>query len=895
MALRLAAASLLTALVLGQQPATADPVERQRAAVLAAEAAHGQDTLEVAAQLVKLGQLLAARGTYADALPVHRRALAIREANLPPDHPHLDVARVNVAAALVALDDPATAVPLLRGVCAARSSRPPSRLLAGALTNLGVAELKLGDYAAGAADLVAAVQMFREHFPDHPYATTALQDLAQLRLNQGRVEEARQLLSQAVATIERSEPAGQRHAQALFGMGVALARAERLDEAIACFERCRAIDESTLPATHPQHRDLLYRLGWLATERGDLEGAKQLLERSLEPDDALPSTSQLRRLLILARALLHRGEPDAARGRLAAAERIARALDVPPPQCVDLGFARAELAEADGDLQRAVAAWRELLAAIDDVDPETAFAARSSLAQALYRAGEHAAAARELVANLRGFTATSARVLPALFERERLRYVERNRRDLDLLLECLTAHPEALDAVEAYAAVASWKGQVARGVHECLGRAHDDADDVARLRRLREIADEEARGAADPRLRSERQRLLAAMAANRETPPPAPAPHAIQAALGDGEALLDYVLWRRRDGSQRLLAFVVDARRVLARDLGAAAAVERAAAHHLLLTSRSVERGAAVLAQEGGRQARAALFDPVADAVATCHTLHVCPDGFVAMLPFETLPDVADGSYLLERYTIDYLQGAAQLTGGRRPPAAETIVAFGAVDYGTVVGVGEAEPRGSPRPFAPLPQTEVEIAAIASTAAAAGQVPCRLVRGQEATEARLRELAAAATVLHLATHGFFGGASAGDGGVALAGVNGTAAGGDGVLTSGEAMLLDLRACRLVVLSACQSGLGVPFAGESLLGLRRSLHLAGAGCTVTSLWAVGDRATAELMHDFYQRLLQRGEPPGTALHKAKLAALARARAACGEGLPGRWGGFVCEGS
>jgi CHAT domain-containing protein len=99
---------------------------------------------------------------------------------------------------------------------------------------------------------------------------------------------------------------------------------------------------------------------------------------------------------------------------------------------------------------------------------------------------------------------------------------------------------------------------------------------------------------------------------------------------------------------------------------------------------------------------------------------------------------------------------------------------------------------------------------------------------------------------------------------------------------------------LVTLSACVSGLGQSEIGEHLISLRRSLYLAGARATVTSLWPVGDHATRDLMGRFYERILRHGEDPGMALRTAQLQVLREARRVhAGAGLPGRWGAFVFE--
>src|SRR5262249_25565187 len=158
--------------------------------------------------------------------------------------------------------------------------------------------------------------------------------------------------------------------------------------------------------------------------------------------------------------------------------------------------------------------------------------------------------------------------------------------------------------------------------------------------------------------------------------------------------------------------------------------------------------------------------------------------------------------------------------------------------------------------------------------------------GKNATEARVKAAMAGKRIVHLATHGLFlrdlesagpdaspyGIPTAFDGalpalrsGVALAGINGGGSEGkDGVLTAGEDAWCHLSACDLAVMSSCDSGLGITRAGESLLGLRRSLRLAGARSTVTALWRVDDAAASELMNAFYDALLSKGLGKGAAL-------------------------------
>jgi CHAT domain-containing protein len=95
---------------------------------------------------------------------------------------------------------------------------------------------------------------------------------------------------------------------------------------------------------------------------------------------------------------------------------------------------------------------------------------------------------------------------------------------------------------------------------------------------------------------------------------------------------------------------------------------------------------------------------------------------------------------------------------------------------------------------------------------------------------------------------------------------------------------------LVVLSACNTGLGRHVAGEGLIGLVRGFMYAGARRVVASLWAVDDEATRELMTRFYRGMFQDGLKPAAALRAAQLALLASAK----WNAPYYWAAFVLEG-
>ena len=142
-----------------------------------------------------------------------------------------------------------------------------------------------------------------------------------------------------------------------------------------------------------------------------------------------------------------------------------------------------------------------------------------------------------------------------------------------------------------------------------------------------------------------------------------------------------------------------------------------------------------------------------------------------------------------------------------------------------------------------------------------------------ATESNFSRLAGQYSIIHLATHGAFGGItpqgtdlipasydeSLSQNVLAFAGINTNlnsfdfdASQYDGVLSAREISQLDLSNVELIVLSACQSGLGF-LTDDGIYGLQRGLKNAGAKCLIVSLWSVDDDATSLLMQSFYQHL------------------------------------------
>jgi CHAT domain-containing protein/Flp pilus assembly protein TadD len=122
--------------------------------------------------------------------------------------------------------------------------------------------------------------------------------------------------------------------------------------------------------------------------------------------------------------------------------------------------------------------------------------------------------------------------------------------------------------------------------------------------------------------------------------------------------------------------------------------------------------------------------------------------------------------------------------------------------------------------------------------------------------------------VHFATHGLLDSERPGLSSLVLSMVDAQGKPLDGFLRANDIYNLKLPA-ELVVLSACQTGLGKEIKGEGLVGLTRGFMYAGAARVVVSLWNVNDKATADLMTKFYEKMLKQGERPAAALRAAQV--------------------------
>ena len=307
----------------------------------------------------------------------------------------------------------------------------------------------------------------------------------------------------------------------------------------------------------------------------------------------------------------------------------------------------------------------------------------------------------------------------------------------------------------------------------------------------------------------------------------------------------------------------------------------------------------------------------------------IAPDGALNVVPFSALVDDA-GDFLIKNYTFTYLTSGRdllRLTVRTKAQGGGVVFADPSFDATGPApakqgGQGPADGTRGRRSadlaslmWPPLPGTGQEADAVAKSIAGA-----KVYRGNDATEAAVKQVRGP-RVLHLATHGFFlpdepppapkdaartaavpaaqpGAPAAAPptenpllrSGLAFAGANKLASGDeDGILTAMEASGLDLMGTKLVVLSACETGVGKVTNGDGVYGLRRALVIAGAESLVMSLWQVDDTATKDLMTGYYARL-KAGKGRSTALRDIQLELSAKKEYA----HPFYWASFLPAG-
>ena len=411
--------------------------------------------------------------------------------------------------------------------------------------------------------------------------------------------------------------------------------------------------------------------------------------------------------------------------------------------------------------------------------------------------------------------------------------------------------------------------------------------------------------------------------------PPATSADSIAAHLRDGDVLVGYLRYRSRaERADRLAAFrLVPGEGVKCFDLGLVAPIAADVAAWRKGMRRPIssdDTGAVSLPEvkapvrdrgsitELGLELRGKLVDPLigTDPDSWPERFLVIPDEFLYALPLDALP-VDSGVVLGEVLSVRLLNSVQDVapTENLRGPDGDLVV-VGGLDFSSRPVQSSAVTALHPHPlrsgreasFAPLPASREEVQAIARLYGSEFDGDVRSLTGDGASKEEFRKAVADARWLHIATHGWVldesiasvadrwetstGGLGNGQRarplslgfapqalcGLALSGANrdqGPDGSLPGILTAEELSSFDLDECELVVLSACDTNVGLSRAGQGIQSMQSALHEAGARGVVSSLWEVDDEATRQLMLRFYFNLWERELSAAEALWQAKL--------------------------
>jgi CHAT domain-containing protein/Flp pilus assembly protein TadD len=886
---------------------------------------------DLAVSLNNLGGLLEAQGEYGKALPYYEQALAMYQRlypanDFPRGHPDLATSLNNLGALLQAQGEYSKALPYYEQALAMNDRLYPEkdfphghRALARSLNNLGSLLQDQEEYSKALTYLEQALAMYRRLYPakdfprGHPDLAVSLNNLGGLLEAQGEYGKALPYYEQALAMRRRlypDEDFPRGHPQLAASLnnlgGLLWAQGEYrkalpyLEQAVAL---CRRLyPDEDFPRGHPQLAASLNNLGGLLWAQGEYRKALPYLEqavalrRRLYPDEDFPRGHPDLALSLnnLGGLLYAQGEYGRAllccEQALAMYQRLYPEKDFPrghPDLALSL-HNLGELLEAQGEYAKALPYYARALAMYQKQFQHLADSASEAEALALTKSlplTQHALLS--VAAHVSGSDATA------------YVHVWQSKAALTRVLE--RRHLARLAAAESLAARDKWQALLDTRRHLDRLLAVPARDAEARESEVRELTDRKER------LERELAEVLPQLPRRRELEELGP--DSLAKRLPDRTAFIDLLRYTRLDydpakpgkkGVQyadQYVAFLLTpgqaARRV---ELGPAKAIDKEVAEWRQAIVRGEDSPA-------GTAVRRLVWEPVRRLLPEgTETVYLSPDGDLARLPWAALPGDNEGTVLLEQYTLAVVPHGPFLLERLLYPAKPTdgpgrLLAVGGVTYGD-----------DPRPKQGYPALPGSAAEVRQILALAGERPKEsLEEGAATVDALVRELPRARSA-HLATHGFFKEAAyrqevervrkqreawafnplqmtervgiaarspLGFTGLVLAGANQPKEGDSGILTGEGLVELPLEGLDLVVLSACETGLGAAVGREEgVAGLHRAFHLAGARNVMVSLWHVDDAATVVLMEEFYKRLWDKDQPlpPARALRQAQLAVL-----------------------
>jgi CHAT domain-containing protein/Tfp pilus assembly protein PilF len=884
-----------------------------------------------ARKLYEEGVKLQHAGKYDEALSPVERALEIREKILGLDHREVVDALHSLATLYLHKGEYAKAEPLYQRALAVyeKTLRPEHPSLARSLNFLAVLYWNRGEYVKAEPFARRALAIFESALGrEHPNVAIALNNLALLYSSRGDFALAEPLYQRVLAILEsEQERESPRVATVLNNLANVYYEKGEYAKAEPLYLRALAIGEKALGPEHSEVARIFFNLASIHLKKGEYAKAELLFRRALAMrEKALGPEHPNVGLLLVDLANLHRNKGEYAKAEplyQRARAIFERALGTKHPNLANLLNGLAVFYAAKGGIARAI----ELQSQANDI-------AEYNLALNLTAGSE-----RQKLVYLATFSARSSQTISlhvryapgdqAAASLAATTILQRKGRTLDAMSDSLAVLRQRFDPQD----------------RALLGRLNDITAQLARLvlGGLKNSAPAEHRERIEAlnekkeKLEVEISRRSAEFRANSQPITLA----AVQGAIPTDAVLIEFASYQpfnanaigsdKEYGAPRYVAYLLRREgEIKWQELGDAKTIDDAIAALRTALSDPKRRDLKRLARALDEQ----VMQPLRPLLGEAEQILVSPDGDLNLIPFEALVDEQE-RYLIERYAFTYLTSGRDLLRlqvereSKSDPLVIADPAFGARDQLAKADLPKRRPvqrrlrqsvtTGSDLSsiyFAPLMGTELEAREIKSLFPEA-----EVLLGEHATEASLKR-AVAPRILHIATHGFFlenrpskiGGTRGlslmrddGDllgasakvqienpllrSGLALAGANRrTGRDDDGILTALEATGLNLWGTKLVVLSACDTGVGVVRTGEGVYGLRRALVLAGSETQVMSLWPVRDYATQRLMKAFYAGLKQ-GQGRGEALRNVKLKTMRRR----GTEHPFYWAGFIQSGN
>jgi CHAT domain-containing protein/tetratricopeptide (TPR) repeat protein len=879
------------------------------------ETALGPEHPSVATSLNNLAGLYRAQGNYGAAEPLFQRSLSIRETNLGPDHPAVATSLNNLALLYQNQGNYGAAETLFQRALRIYESvlGPDHPWVATNLNNLAVLYRAQGNYGAAEPLFQRSLSIRETNLgPDHPAVATSLNNLALLYQDQGNYGAAEPLLQRALRIDETA--LGPEHpsvATSLNNLALLYQNQGNYGAAEPLYQRALSIWETVLGSDHPRVALSLNNLALLYQNQGNYGDAAPLYQRALRiretvlgPEHPAVATS-LNNLAALYRTQGNNG---------VAAPLYQRALSIFEtalgPDHPDVATSLNNLAglyDAQGDVAEAVRFLARGLA-IEEQHLDVNLAILADAQRQAYVATISGTTDQALSLNLQSAPTDAAATQLALTTllRRKGRILEAGTSSWQGLRQNLSANDQA--TFDEFTALRQDLARLTFNPPAQLSPDQYQAE-LARLETAaNQLESQLARRSAAFRAETQPVEIAAVQA---QIPTDGVLVEYVRYRPFNPTSP------QNRWGAERYAAYLLFPNgEIEAVDLGPASDIDATIPAFIgLLQDRSatLRAGARPTRADADVEAitstiKRLIFDPIAPYLQDRSHLLISPDSQLNRIPFEALQAETSGPFLVEQYQISYLNsGRDLLKFDVTEPSQQPAVILASPDYESAApeglgrqsqrlrsGLGPEDNRSlsgversiSQRSVAlsqlqvgPLPGTAAEAAAIRPLLPNA-----QILTEDQATENALKQVESP-RILHIATHGFFLenvalptlengrglGVIASDSplpqspaitvenpllrsGLALAGFNERVSGEeDGVLTALEASQLNLLGTQLVVLSACETGLGDIANGDGVYGLRRAFAIAGAETQLMSLWQVDDFGTQSLMVRYYENL------------------------------------------